>query len=67
MSDNNKPDNEEYVYEYYRRQGEGRAAERVRAQICFDALEDDDHRCSHHAGKCYELWQLFLELKGLKK
>jgi len=57
----------ESVRENYRRQGEARAADRVKAQICFDALEDDDHRCSHHGGKCYELWQLYIELKGLKK
>lgn len=57
----------EAVRENYRQQGEARAADRVKAQICFDALEDDDHSCLHHGGKCYELWQLYIELKGLKK
>jgi hypothetical protein len=35
----------EGVREFYRQQGKAQAAERVKAQICFDALEDDDHRC----------------------
>jgi hypothetical protein len=27
----------------------------IERQICFDALADEDGRCSHHGGKCYEL------------
>jgi hypothetical protein len=32
-----------------------RIIERIKAQICFDALADSDGRCEHHGGKCYEL------------
>jgi hypothetical protein len=48
----------------------GAKAERERVltkferQICFDALADDDGRCSNHSGKCYEIRQTITELKG---
>ena len=52
---------------------DGRDAERKRIvelierQICFDAQADDDGRCLHHGGKCYELRQLVNVLtKGQK-
>jgi hypothetical protein len=47
-----------------------RAAERERIialierQICFDALADDDGRCIHHGGKCYDLRQLIKNLES---
>lgn len=40
----------------------------IRQQICFDSLADEDGRCSHHGGKCYELLQLIAALiKGENK
>jgi hypothetical protein len=39
----------------------------IERTICFDALADDDGRCSHHGGKCYELRQLINSLKGENK
>jgi hypothetical protein len=39
----------------------------ITRQICFDAQADEDGRCSHHGGKCYELGQLVLELRDGKK
>ena len=58
----------EPVRENYRRQGEARERERIIAlierQICFDALADDDGRCSHHGGKCYDLRLLINQLKA---
>jgi len=58
----------EPVRENYRRQGEVRERERIIAlierRICFDALADDDGRCSHHGGKCYDLREL---IKGLQR
>jgi len=60
----------EPVRENYRRQGEVRERERIAAeierQICFDALADNDGRCSNHGGKCYELRQLITRLQGQK-
>jgi hypothetical protein len=57
----------EPVRENYRRQGEARERDRIAAeierQICFDALADDDGRCSHHGGKCYDLRELINRLK----
>lgn len=57
----------EPVRENYRRQGEARERERIIAlierRICFDALADDDGRCSHHGGKCYDLRELINRLK----
>jgi hypothetical protein len=35
----------------------------IERQICFDAQADDDGRCSHHGGKCYELGLLVKQLK----
>jgi hypothetical protein len=32
-----------------------RIKELIQRQICFDALADEDGRCVHHGGKCYEL------------
>lgn len=40
-----------------------RITERIKEQICFDALADDDGRCLHHKGKCYELGLLIKELQ----
>ena len=58
----------EPVRENYRRQGEARERERIIAlierRICFDALADDDGRCSHHGGKCYDLRELINRLKA---
>lgn len=60
----------EPVRENYRRQGEVRERERIigliERQVCFDALADDDGRCSHHGGKCYELRLLINRLKAGK-
>ena len=57
----------EPVRENYRRQGEARERERIIAlierRICFDALADDDGRCTHHGGKCYDLRELINRLK----
>jgi len=57
--------------EFYRRQGECRERERIiqriKAQICFDALADLDGRCSNHNGKCYELNLLIQELQEITK
>jgi hypothetical protein len=57
----------EPVRENYRRQGEVRERERIIAlikrRICFDALADDDGRCSHHGGKCYDLRELITRLQ----
>jgi hypothetical protein len=41
-----------------------RLIEQLERQICFDAQADDDGRCSHHGGKCYELRQLIAKLKA---
>ena len=60
----------ERVREFYRRQGECRERERIigriRAQICFDALADQEGRCSNHSGKCFELGLLVKELEEAK-
>ena len=57
----------ERVREFYRRQGEcrerERIIERIRAQICFDALADQEGRCANHSGKCFELGLLVKELQ----
>jgi hypothetical protein len=57
----------EPVRKNYRRQGEARERERIIAlierRICFDALADDDGRCSHHGGKCYDLRELITRLQ----
>ena len=34
----------------------------IERRICFDALADDDGRCIHHGGKCYDLRQLIKKL-----
>ena len=33
-------------------------------QICFDAKADDDGRCAHHGGKCYELGLLIKAIQA---
>ena len=43
-----------------------RIIERIKAQICFDALADQDGRCSNHSGKCYEIGLLVKELEEAK-
>jgi hypothetical protein len=57
----------EPVRENYRRQGEARERERIigliERIICFDALADDDGRCVHHGGKCYDIRQLIKRLE----
>jgi hypothetical protein len=53
----------EGVREFYRKQGVLLAVKRIKDHICFDALQDLNHRCSHHGGKCYELWNLIESLK----
>lgn len=35
----------------------------IERRICFDALADEDGRCSHHGGKCYDLRELINKLK----
>jgi hypothetical protein len=35
----------------------------IERRICFDALADDDGRCSHHGGKCYDLRELITRLQ----
>ena len=39
------------------------AITKIERNICFDALADEDGRCNHHGGKCYELRILVNELK----
>ena len=39
---------------------------RIKAQICFDALADQEGRCSNHSGKCFELGLLVKELEEAK-
>jgi hypothetical protein len=47
---------------------DGAAVERLRIIkeieriICFDALADEDGRCSHHGGKCYDVRELINRL-----
>jgi hypothetical protein len=57
----------EPVRENYRRQGEARERDRIIAlierRICFDALADEDGRCTHHGGKCYDLRELITRLQ----
>lgn len=36
----------------------------IERRICFDALADDDGRCIHHGGKCYDLRQLIKNLES---
>ena len=43
-----------------------RIIERIKAQICFDALADQEGRCSNHSGKCYEIGLLVKELEEAK-
>lgn len=43
-----------------------RIVERIKAQICFDALADQEGRCSNHSGKCYEIGLLVKELEEAK-
>jgi len=49
------------------RQGEEferkRIIDLIERRICFDALADDDGRCSHHGGKCYDLRELITRLQ----
>ena len=69
------------VRDNYRRQGataeRERIVERIRAQVCFDALADHDEmadtrliyptvvgRCAHHGGKCTDLLLLISELES---
>jgi hypothetical protein len=35
----------------------------IERRICFDALADDDGRCSHHGGKCYDLREMITRLQ----
>lgn len=55
------------VRDFYRKQGAAVEREyligRILGQVCFDAQNDADGRCSHHGGKCYELLQLIAVLK----
>jgi hypothetical protein len=44
-----------------------RIIRRIKAQICFDALADEDSRCSNHGGKCYELGLLIKSLSATGK
>lgn len=57
----------ENVRDFYRQQGVALAVKRIKDQICFDALQNADHRCSHHGGKCYELWKLVVSLEQPSK
>jgi hypothetical protein len=58
------PNQTEYTQGFYA----GRIKERlsiiveIERRICFDALADDDGRCIHHGGKCYDLRQLIKKL-----
>jgi hypothetical protein len=40
-----------------------RIIELIERRICFDALADEDGRCTHHGGKCYDLRELINNLK----
>ena len=43
-----------------------RIIKRIKAQICFDALADQEGRCANHSGKCFELGLLVKDLEGAK-
>jgi|LakMenEpi03Aug12_release.lakeMendotaPanAssembly.Ray.scaffolds.fasta_scaffold5851443_1 hypothetical protein len=49
--------------EIAKKQERDRMINLIERRICFDALADDDGRCEHHGGKCYDLRQL---IKGEK-
>lgn len=63
-------ENGERVRNFYRKQGADAERERIVALIeriiCFDALADDDGRCVHHGGKCYDIRQLINRLESGK-
>lgn len=44
-----------------------RIIELIERRICFDALADEDGRCTHHGGKCYDLRGLINDLKRGKR
>lgn len=63
-------DDEELMFDAGVMDGQAKERERIigliERIICFDALADDDGRCVHHGGKCYDIRQLIKRLGGVK-
>lgn len=55
--------NQEQEYQAGVRAERDRIIALIERRICFDALADDDGRCSHHGGKCYDLRELINRLQ----
>ena len=55
--------NQEQEYQAGIRAERERIIALIERRICFDALADDDGRCSHHGGKCYDLRELITRLQ----
>ena len=55
--------NQEQEYQAGVRAERERIIALIERRICFDALADDDGRCSHHGGKCYDLRELIKRLQ----
>ena len=55
--------NQEQEYQAGVRAERDRIIALIERRICFDALADDDGRCSHHGGKCYDLRELITRLQ----
>ena len=55
--------NQEQEYQAGVRAERERIIALIERRICFDALADDDGRCSHHGGKCYDLRELITRLQ----
>ena len=62
-----RTDAEEIAHDAGMMDGAAKERERIigliERRICFDALADEDGRCSHHGGKCYDLRELINKLK----
>ena len=56
--------NQEQEYQAGVRAERDRIIALIERRICFDALADDDGRCSHHGGKCTDLLQLIDRLEN---
>jgi hypothetical protein len=55
--------NQEQEYQAGVRAERERIIALIERRICFDALADDDGRCTHHGGKCYDLRELITRLQ----
>lgn len=54
----------DYAYEFGRTERQLEIVALIERIICFDALADDDGRCNHHGGKCYDIRQLIKRLES---